>query len=132
MRQVSRRLHQYEKLRQRVDQEQQDEAAHGNDQVPLFTLNQQGEEADVQVGVETGDLSHDELHPVPLVKGQDLFVVDLLLNIADGEHFENGVDHRVEHVDQVARKMEAASTLLADEHEGANEHDDVVDKGVHV
>lgn len=99
--------------------------------MPHSALEHQCKEAYVEVSVETGDLTHEQLNVVPLVYVEDVSGMSGLLDAPNRAQLENDGEKAVTGVDVVSGWIKPSSALIGPDH-GRYEHNDVVDETVEV
>ena len=64
---------------------------------------------------------------MPTVKLEQFLVVEEVLNLEHGVHFPNGLEYRINAIDEVEIHVECLSTIMLNEEVRKYEHDSIVD-----
>ena len=86
---------------ERVRDVKENENGDRNGQFPLLTLVHQSKEADIEISVESGDLTHQQLYVVPLIQFQHVLVIDPSLDSTDNEYLKQYGVERVTCVNEM-------------------------------
>lgn len=97
----------------------------------MITLQQQHEEADIEVGVKPCHQTHYQLNEVPFVEFENVWILYLSLYLQNDEYFTNDRERSVCTIDVMRHQVQTLSTGIY-ESNWANEHDYVVYEAVEV